>query len=101
MFGSNESDSSTNSMSPKVKTLQKTAETLERKLNTSQTLSQSSSSSGSFVTMSQSQMSVEGSARSVAEKGLEKNPTSKGALCVTYYKVSEAGDFNFFCSLLM
>ncbi|XP_048750935.2 phosphoinositide 3-kinase regulatory subunit 4-like isoform X2 [Ostrea edulis] len=81
MFGSNESDSSTNSMSPKVKTLQKTAETLERKLNTSQTLSQSSSSSGSFVTMSQSQMSVEGSARSVAEKGLEKNPTTRYNNC--------------------
>lgn len=77
MFGSNESDSSNASLSPKARTLQKTAESLEKKLNTSQTMSQTSSSSGSFVTMSQSQVSSEGSIRSVTEKGSEKNPISE------------------------
>ena len=78
MFGSNESDSSTTSMSSKAKTLQKTAESLEKKLNTSQIASQtSSSSSGSFVTMSQSQVSSEGSIRSLTDKGSDKNPISK------------------------
>lgn len=79
MFGSNESDSSNASLSPKARTLQKTAESLEKKLNTSQTMSQTSSSSGSFVTMSQSQVSSEGSIRSVTEKGSEKNPISESA----------------------
>ncbi|XP_062578229.1 phosphoinositide 3-kinase regulatory subunit 4-like [Saccostrea cucullata] len=81
MFGSNESDSSSNSLSPKARTLQRTAESLERKLNTSQTLSQTSSSSGSFVTMSQSQVSSEGSVRSLTEKSTDKNPTTKYHPC--------------------
>lgn len=83
MFGSNESDSSNASLSPKARTLQKTAESLEKKLNTSQTVSQTSSS-GSFVTMSQSQVSSEGSIRSVTEKGLDKNPISESAFVVTF-----------------
>nr|XP_022340487.1 phosphoinositide 3-kinase regulatory subunit 4-like [Crassostrea virginica] len=83
MFGSNESDSSTASMSSKAKTLQKTAESLEKKLNTSQIVSQtsSSSSSGSFVTMSQSQVSSEGSIRSLTDKGSDKNPITKYNNC--------------------
>ncbi|XP_078336739.1 phosphoinositide 3-kinase regulatory subunit 4-like isoform X1 [Crassostrea virginica] len=83
MFGSNESDSSTASMSSKAKTLQKTAESLEKKLNTSQIASQtsSSSSSGSFVTMSQSQVSSEGSIRSLTDKGSDKNPITKYNNC--------------------
>lgn len=81
MFGSNESDSSNASLSPKARTLQKTAESLEKKLNTSQTVSQTSSSSGSFVTMSQSQVSSEGSIRSVTEKGSDKNPITKYHNC--------------------
>ncbi|XP_078336742.1 phosphoinositide 3-kinase regulatory subunit 4-like isoform X4 [Crassostrea virginica] len=83
MFGSNESDSSTASMSSKAKTLQKTAESLEKKLNTSQIISQtsSSSSSGSFVTMSQSQVSSEGSIRSLTDKGSDKNPITKYNNC--------------------
>lgn len=84
MFGSNESDSSNASLSPKARTLQKTAESLEKKLNTSQTVSQTSSSSGSFVTMSQSQVSSEGSIRSVTEKGSDKNPISESAFVVTF-----------------
>ena len=86
MFGSNESDSSTTSMSSKAKTLQKTAESLEKKLNTSQIASQtsSSSSSGSFVTMSQSQVSSEGSIRSLTDKGSDKNPISKESLFVAW-----------------
>ena len=86
MFGSNESDSSTASMSSKAKTLQKTAESLEKKLNTSQIFSQtsSSSSSGSFVTMSQSQVSSEGSIRSLTDKGSDKNPISKESLLVAW-----------------
>lgn len=83
MFGSNESDSSNASLSPKARTLQKTAESLEKKLNTSQTVSQTSSS-GSFVTMSQSQVSSEGSIRSVTEKGSDKNPISESAFVVTF-----------------
>lgn len=84
MFGSNESDSSNASLSPKARTLQKTAESLEKKLNTSQTVSQTSSSSGSFVTMTQSQVSSEGSIRSVTEKGSDKNPISESAFVVTF-----------------
>ena len=77
MFGSSESDS-TGSLDSKQKGLQR-SDTVEKKSNTEKTLttSTSSSSTGSFVTMTAGQISSDGSIKTIGSQSLEKTSISE------------------------
>lgn len=81
MFGSNES--STTSSSPKTKSnINKSSDSLDRKSGISGLSSQGSSSSGSFVTMSQGQISISDSAvKSVTSQIQEKTVINRYNPC--------------------
>ncbi|KAJ8321097.1 hypothetical protein KUTeg_002684 [Tegillarca granosa] len=92
MFGSNES--STTSSSPKTKSnINKSSDSLDRKSGISGLSSQGSSSSGSFVTMSQGQISISDSAvKSVTSQIQEKTVINRIQVChdQTYFATASS-----------